>query len=80
MSNASVRPRDKSPSASKSLWLWGAGAAGAAAFNAVRARRARLAESPPQAELLIVEGAGHMVHHTACDAVTSAIRRAVTAA
>ncbi|HEX8308158.1 MAG TPA: alpha/beta hydrolase [Allosphingosinicella sp.] len=36
----------------------------------------RLAESLAQAELLIVEGAGHMVHHTASAAVAAAIRAA----
>jgi pimeloyl-ACP methyl ester carboxylesterase len=35
---------------------------------------ARLAQSLDRSELLIIEGAGHMVHHTACDPVTSAIR------
>lgn len=34
----------------------------------------RLAGSLPRAELLVVEGAGHMVHHTACAVVVSAIR------
>jgi pimeloyl-ACP methyl ester carboxylesterase len=36
----------------------------------------RLAGALAQSELLIVGGAGHMVHHTACDSVTSAIRAA----
>jgi pimeloyl-ACP methyl ester carboxylesterase len=36
----------------------------------------RLAETLSKAELLIVEGAGHMVHHTASAAVASAIRAA----
>jgi pimeloyl-ACP methyl ester carboxylesterase len=36
----------------------------------------RLAGALAGSELLIVEGAGHMVHHTAPDAVTSAIRAA----
>jgi len=36
----------------------------------------RLASELAGSGLLIVEGAGHMVHHTACEAVTSAIRAA----
>ncbi len=40
----------------------------------------RLAGALGGSELLIVEGAGHMVHHTACDAVVSAIRRISSAA
>ncbi len=36
----------------------------------------RLAEAMPQAERLIMEGAGHMVHHTACREVAEAIRAA----
>jgi pimeloyl-ACP methyl ester carboxylesterase len=36
----------------------------------------RLAAALGRSELLIVEGAGHMVHHTARDAVTAAIRAA----
>lgn len=36
----------------------------------------RLAGALARSELLIVEGAGHMVHHTARDAVTAAIRAA----
>jgi pimeloyl-ACP methyl ester carboxylesterase len=40
------------------------------------AQSGRLAGSLSQAELLIVAGAGHMVHHTACESVTSAIRAA----
>jgi pimeloyl-ACP methyl ester carboxylesterase len=37
----------------------------------------RLAASLAQSELLIIDGAGHMVHHTARDAVTAAIRAAL---
>lgn len=40
----------------------------------------RLAAALDGSALLIVEGAGHMVHHTACEAVTAAIRRAAAAA
>lgn len=36
----------------------------------------RLSRELVQAELLIVEDAGHMAHHTACDRVTAAIRAA----
>lgn len=37
--------------------------------------RALVAEVP-SARLTVVEGAGHMVHHTAPDAVVAAVRRA----
>lgn len=40
----------------------------------------RLAAALEGSGLLTVEGAGHMVHHTACEAVTCAIRRAAAAA
>lgn len=39
----------------------------------------RLAGVLEGSELLIVEGAGHMVHHTACGAVVSAIQKAAKA-
>jgi pimeloyl-ACP methyl ester carboxylesterase len=39
----------------------------------------RLAEELARGELLVVEGSGHMVHHTACAAVVAAIRSAAPA-
>jgi pimeloyl-ACP methyl ester carboxylesterase len=40
----------------------------------------RLAGALEGSELLVIGGAGHMVHHTACDSVVSAIRKAAKAA
>jgi pimeloyl-ACP methyl ester carboxylesterase len=44
------------------------------------AQSKRLAEALGQSELLVVEGAGHMVHHSASEAVVEAIRAAARSA